>query len=86
MDEEAGERFIADSFPLFLIGDDLIGDDNVNVNKFRWREFKADSLLDSKEFKDTNDWFEIPDKIDKRITNFMTDEEIKKLALEIKNV
>ena len=48
--------------------------------------FKVDSLLDSKEFKDTNDWFEIPNKIDKRITNFMNDEEIKKLALEIQNV
>tara|TARA_Y100000590_G_scaffold450874_1_gene591257 strand:- start:440 stop:934 length:495 start_codon:yes stop_codon:yes gene_type:complete len=48
--------------------------------------FKADSLLNSKEFKDTNDWFEIPNNIDKRITHFMSDEEIKKLALEIKNV
>ena len=56
------------------------------LKKIKNLPFNADLLLDSKEFKDTNDWFEIPDKIDKRITNFMTDEEIKKLALEIKNV
>ncbi len=56
------------------------------LKKIKNLPFKADSLLDSKEFKDTNDWFEIPNKIDKRITNFMNDEEIKKLALEIQNV
>ena len=56
------------------------------LKKIKNLPFKADSLLDSKEFKDTNDWFEIPNKIDKRITNFMNEEEIKKLALEIQNV
>ena len=48
--------------------------------------FDANSLFSSKEFEDTNKLFEPPNKIDKHITRFLSDEEIKKLAKEMINV
>ena len=48
--------------------------------------FDAVSLSKSKEFEDTNKVFENPSKIDTHVKHFMNDEEIKKLAEEMKNV
>ena len=48
--------------------------------------FDAVSLSKSKEFEDTNKVFETPSKIDTHVKYFMNDEEIKKLAEEMKNV
>ena len=45
--------------------------------------FDANLLFRSKEFEDTNKIFEPPKKIDKHITRFLSDEEIKKIAEEI---
>ena len=45
--------------------------------------FDADSLFKSKEFEDTNKMFEPPKNIDKHITHFLSDEEIKKIAEKI---
>ena len=42
--------------------------------------FDANSLFKSKEFEDTNKIFEPPKKLDKHITRFLSDEEIKKIA------
>ena len=47
--------------------------------------FDASSLFRSKEFKDTNKMFEHPNKIDKHITRFLSDEEIKNIANEIQS-
>lgn len=46
--------------------------------------FNANLLSNSKEFYETNKIFEPPEKINKRITHFLNDEEIKKIANEIK--
>ena len=46
--------------------------------------FDASVLFRSKEFEATNKLFEPPQKIDKHITHFLNDEEIKKIAEEIK--
>ena len=54
-----------------------------NINNL---PFDATLLSQSKEFEDTNKVFETPSKIDTRITNFMSDDEIKKLAEELINV
>ena len=48
--------------------------------------FDAQTLAQSKKFDDTNKMFEKPSKVDLHITKFLSDEEIKKLAEEIKNV
>ena len=48
--------------------------------------FDAVSLSKSKEFEDTNNIFEAPNKIDTHVKHFMNDEEIKKLAEELVNV
>ena len=48
--------------------------------------FDANSLSQSKEFEDTNKVFERPSRIDAHITHFMSDDEIKKLAIETMNV
>ena len=45
--------------------------------------FDANFLFRSKEFEDTNKIFEPPNKIDKHITRFLSDGEIKKIAEEI---
>ena len=45
--------------------------------------FDANSLLNSKEFKDTNNIFEAPKKIDKHITRFLSNEEINSISKEI---
>ena len=48
--------------------------------------FDAGSLSKSKEFEDTNKVFETPSKINTHVKHFMNDEEIKKLAEELRNV
>jgi len=48
--------------------------------------FDVNTLSSSKEFQDTNKWFEKPSKIDTHITYFMNDDEIKTLAEKIVNV
>ena len=48
--------------------------------------FDANSLSQSKEFKDTNKIFEKPSKIDIHVTHFMKDDEIKKISEEISHV
>ena len=45
--------------------------------------FDANSLLNSKEFEDTNNIFETPKKIDKHITRFLSNEEINSISKEI---
>ena len=45
--------------------------------------FDVDTLFSSKAFEDTNKMFEPPKKIDKHITRFLSDGEIKKIAEEI---
>ena len=47
--------------------------------------FDANLLFKSKEFEDTNRMFEPPKKIDKHITRFLSDEEIKNIANEIQS-
>ena len=41
-------------------------------------------LSNSKEFDDTNKMFEQPEKVDKHITHFLDNEEIIRIAKEIK--
>ena len=48
--------------------------------------FEIESLEKSDAFKDTTRMFEIPLKANKIIKRFLSDEEIKNLALEIQNV
>ena len=48
--------------------------------------FEVENLENSDTFKDTTRMFEPPNNADKIITSFMSDEEIKSLALEIQNV
>ena len=48
--------------------------------------FEVENLENSEAFKDTTRMFEQPNNADKIITSFMSDEEIKSLALEIQNV
>ena len=48
--------------------------------------FEVENLENSDAFKDTTRMFEPPSNADKIITSFMSDEEIKLLALEIQNV
>ena len=47
--------------------------------------FDVKSLYKSKEFEDTNKIFEKPDKIDIHITHFLNDNEIKKIAEDLKS-
>jgi len=56
------------------------------LKKIKNLPFDANSLSQSKEFEDTNKIFEVPKKVNTRVTYFMTDDEIKKLAEKIKNV
>ena len=46
--------------------------------------FDAENLSSSKAFDDTNKMFEAPKNINKHIKSFLNDEEIKKIAKEIK--
>ena len=48
--------------------------------------FEVESLETSEAFKDTTKMFETPNNANKVIKSFLSDEEIKNLALEIKNV
>ena len=48
--------------------------------------FEVENLENSDAFKDTTRMFEPPSNAEKIITSFMSDEEIKSLALEIQNV
>ncbi len=86
---------VRDTFsPDFVIWLDTIEQGRVvsskinELNKIKNLPFDVNSLINSKEFKDTNKMFESPKKIDKHITYFLSDDEIKKLAEEIqlKNV
>tara|TARA_Y100000590_G_scaffold428577_1_gene540058 strand:+ start:191 stop:685 length:495 start_codon:yes stop_codon:yes gene_type:complete len=56
------------------------------LNNIKNLPFDAGSLSKSKEFEDTNKWFEKPNKIDFHVKHFMNDDEIIKLSKEIKNV
>ena len=47
---------------------------------------EVESLEKSDAFKDTTKMFETPRNANKVITSFLSDEEIKSLALEIQNV
>ena len=53
------------------------------LKKIKNLPFDANSLFRSKAFEDTNKMFEPPKKIDKHITRFLSDEEIKKIAEEM---
>ena len=45
--------------------------------------FEVDTLATTKEFEDTNKVFDPPDNANQRITSFLNDDEIQKLATEI---
>ena len=86
--EKAREAFASD----YVIWMDTIKEGRIvssklselkNINNL---PFDANLLSQSKEFEDTNKVFETPSKIDTRITHFMSDDEIKKLAEELINV
>ena len=47
--------------------------------------FDVATLEKSKEFENTNKVFDPPQKIDQHITKFLSDDEIKKIAEELKN-
>ena len=53
------------------------------LKKIKNLPFDANLLFNSKAFEDTNKIFEPPKKIDKHITHFLSDEEIKIIAKEI---
>ena len=83
--QEARDAFAPD----FVIWMDTIKQGRVVLSKINELKniknlpFDANSLFSSKEFEDTNKMFEPPNKIDKHITRFLSDEEIKKIAVEI---
>ncbi len=84
--QKAREAFAPD----FVIWLDTIKQGRVVLSKINELKniknlpFDANSLFKSKEFEDTNRMFEPPKKIDKHITRFLNDEEIIKLAKEIR--
>ena len=86
--EEAREAFGAD----FLIWLDTFKEGRVVSTKLEELKniknlpFDAHTLAKSKKFDDTNKMFQKPKKVDMHITNFLSDDEIKKIALKIKNV
>ena len=57
-------------------------DELKNINNL---PFDAESLATSQLFDDTNKIFEPPIKVNKHITKFLNDEEIKNMAEEIKS-
>ena len=56
------------------------------LNNFDDLPFDVNSLSKSKEFEETNNWFEKPKNINKQITHFLSDIEITKLAEEMLDV
>ncbi len=78
--------------PDYLIWLNTIKEGRVVENKIEELEtakdlpFEVENLENSDAFKDTTRMFEPPSNADKIITSFMSDEEIKSLALEIQNV
>ena len=86
--EEAREAFGAD----FLIWLDTFKEGRVVSTKLEELKniknlpFDAHTLAKSKKFDDTNKMFQKPKKVDMHITNFLSDDKIKKIALKIKNV
>ena len=53
------------------------------LNNIKNLPFNANNLSNSKAFEDTTNIFETPEKVDKRITSFLVDDEIKKFAKEL---
>tara|TARA_B100001540_G_scaffold313466_1_gene336440 strand:- start:170 stop:664 length:495 start_codon:yes stop_codon:yes gene_type:complete len=86
--EKARQAFDAD----YLIWLDTFKEGRVVSSKLKELKnikdlpFDAQTLAQSKKFDDTNKMFEKPSTVDLHITKFLSDEEIKKLAEEIKNV
>tara|TARA_Y100000590_G_scaffold443697_2_gene573453 strand:+ start:675 stop:1178 length:504 start_codon:yes stop_codon:yes gene_type:complete len=87
----APTKKIRDAFnPDFIIWLDTIDQGRVVSSKINELKniknlpFDVNSLSKSKEFDDTNKLFERPKKINKHITKFLSDEDIKKIAEEIK--
>ena len=84
--KEAREAFAPD----FVIWLDTITQGRVVSSKINELQniknlpFDVNLLFKSKAFEDTTKMFETPKKIDKHITHFLKDEEIKKIAEEIK--
>ena len=78
--------------PDYLIWVDTINEGRVVSTKLKDLRnisnlpFDANSLSTSKEFNDTNKIFEKPNKVDLRISTFLSDYEIEKIAEKIKNV
>ena len=78
--------------PDYLIWLDTIKEGRVVVEKKKELEdakdlpFELESLEKSDAFKDTTKMFETPNNANKVIKSFLSDEEIKNLALEIQNV
>ena len=78
--------------PDFLIWLDTIKEGRVVEQKKEELEaakdlpFEVESLEKSDAFKDTTKMFETPNNANKVIKSFLSDEEIKNLALEIQNV
>ena len=78
--------------PDYLIWLDTIKEGRVVVEKKKELEdandlpFEVESLEKSDAFKDTTKMFESPNNANKVIKSFLSDEEIKNLALEIQNV
>ena len=78
--------------PDYLIWMNTIKEGRVVENKKEELEaakdlpFEVENLENSDAFKDTTRMFEPPSNADKIISSFMSDEEIKSLALEIQNV
>ena len=86
--EKARQAFDAD----YLIWLDTFKEGRVVSSKLKELKnikdlpFDAQTLAQSKKFDDRNKMFEKPSTVDLHITKFLSDEEIKKLAEEIKNV
>ena len=53
------------------------------LNNIKNLPFNAKDLSNSKAFEDTTNMFETPEKIDKHVTTFLSDDEIKEFALEL---
>ena len=82
---KAREAFAAD----FVIWLDTIAQGRIVPSKINELKniknlpFDVDTLFSSKAFEDTNKMFEPLKKIDKHITRFLSDDDIKKIAKEI---
>ena len=86
--ENARIAFDAD----FLIWIDTINEGRVvsakleQLHKINNLPFDADALSTSKKFDDTTKMFEKPSNANEHIKSFLSDEEIKQIAVKIKNV